>query len=86
MTRTMSSIRKSIPKIAPAGVIIAIPTVGVSVPVPATPGFSGASNAASSTDVPELPAPQPLPQPAQAPVYDWWAYGQSDGGAGGGGG
>jgi hypothetical protein len=96
MTWTMSFIRSSIPKIAVAGVLIAIPTAGVSVPVHATPGFGGAPNvlapygvhpaqppAAPSTDAPEPPPP---PSPVVAPVYDWWAYGQGDGGAGGGGG
>ena len=92
-----SADRSSITKIAVAGVLIAIPVAGVSVPAYATPGVGGASNtltpygvhpapppAAPSTDAPEPPSP--LPAPPQAPAYDWWSYGQGDGGAGGGGG
>ncbi len=97
MTRAMSSgVRSSITKIAVAGVLIAIPTAGVSVPAHATPGFGGTSNtlapygmhpaqppAAPSTDAPE-PPPQPQAQ-AQAPVVnDWWAYGTGADGGGGG--
>ncbi len=97
MIRAMSSgVRSSITKIAVAGVLIAIPTAGVSVPVHATPGFGGTSNTlapygmhpaqpptAPSTDAPE-PPPPPQPQ-AQAPVvYDWWAYGTGADGGGGG--
>ncbi len=96
MTRATSfGVRSNITKIAVAGVLIAIPAAGVSVPVVATPGFGGTSDAvalygvhppqAPSTDAPQPPAP--LPWPAQQSVdYDWWAYGQGDGGAGGGGG
>jgi hypothetical protein len=78
MTRQchLSGVRSSITKIAVAGVLIAIPTAGVSVPVHvhATPGFGGASNtlapyglhpaqppAAPSTDAPEPPPPPPPP-------------------------
>jgi len=89
-------VRSNITKIAVAGVLIAIPAAGVSVPVHATPGFGGTSNtlspygvhpaqapAAPSTDVPQ--PPPPVPWPAQTPVdYDWLAYGAGDGGAGGG--
>ena len=98
MTWAMSSgVRSSTTKIAVAGVLIAIPTAGVSVPVHATPGFGGTSNtlapygvhpaqppAAPSTDAPEPPPPPPAQPPVG--VYDWWSYGAGDGGAGGGGG
>jgi hypothetical protein len=97
MIWTMSSgVRSSIPKIAVAAALIAIP-VGVSVPAHATPAFGGAPNtlapagihpaqppAAPATDAPEPPAPPQVP--GQAPAYDWWSYAQGDGGAGGGGG
>jgi hypothetical protein len=92
-----SGVRSSIPKIAVAGVLFAVPMAGVSVPAHATPVFGGASNplapygvnpaqppAAPATDTPDPPAP--APQRAEVPVYDWWSYGQGDGGAGGGGG
>jgi hypothetical protein len=92
-----SGVRSSIPKIAVAGVLIAIPMAGVSVSAHATPVFSGASNtlapsglhpaqppAAPVTDAPQPPTPAPVP--AQAPADDWWAFGSGDGGAGGGGG
>jgi hypothetical protein len=102
MTWAMSSgVRSSITRIAVAGVLIAIPTAGVSVPVHATPGFGGTSNmpapygvhpaqppAAPSTDEPE-PTPPPPPS-TQPPVgagagYDW-GYGTDASGGGGGGG
>lgn len=99
MTWAMSfGVRSSIPKIAVAAVLIAIPTAGVSVPVHATLGFGGASNtlapyglhpaqppAAPSTDTPSPPPPPPPPAPAPRGGYDWWTYG-TDSGAGGGGG
>jgi hypothetical protein len=98
MTRTKPSGFNSITKMAVAGVLIAIPMAGVSVPVNATPGVSGTSNtlapngvhpaqppAAPSTDEPQPPAPAPAPYQSPAD-YDWWSYGTGDGGAGGGGG
>jgi hypothetical protein len=95
-----SGVRSSITKIAVAGVLIAIPMAGVSVPVHATPGFGGMSNtlapyglhpaqppAAPSTDAPQPPAPPPPPPPpAPRGGYDWWTYGTDSGGGGGGGG
>jgi hypothetical protein len=92
-----SGVRSGITKTALVGVLIAIPTAGVSVPADATPGFAGTSNtpapygvhpaqppAAPSTDAPEPPPPPPAP--AAVGDYDWWSYGAGDGGAGGGGG
>ena len=100
MTWAMSSrVRSSITKIAVAGVLIAIPTTGVSVPAYATPGFRGTSDplapygvhpaqppAVPSTDVPQPPRPPLVFAPAPVDASDSWAYGQGDGGAGGGGG
>ena len=92
---TSFGVRSGITKIAVAGVLIAIPAAGVSVPVHATPGFGGTSNplglygvhppqspATPSTNAP--PPPPPPPPPAQPPAYDSWAYGQAGGGGGGG--
>ncbi len=83
MKWTKQSVRKSIPTIAVAGVLIAIPFAGVSVPAYAT---EAPRPAAPPTDAPEPPPPPPLPaMPAQSSDYDWWTSGAGTGGGGGGG-
>jgi hypothetical protein len=86
--------RRSISKIAVAGVFIALPIAGVTVPAYAAPGIANAPAvlpaplpADPPTDAPAPPAPPPAPVTGREynANDDWWAYG-SDAGAGGGGG
>jgi hypothetical protein len=89
MTWAMSSgVRSNIRKIAVAGALIAIPTVAVSVPAYAAPGFGGTPNTPAVLPAPppaDPPTPQPPPPPppaqppAQPPVQqqqadDFWPY------------
>lgn len=82
-----SGVRDCMTKVAVAGVLMAIPTAGVSVPADATPGFAGTSNtlapygvhpaqppAPPSTDAPEPPAPTTevcTPEMREEDLYLW---------------
>jgi hypothetical protein len=89
MTWAMSSgIRSNIRKIAVAAVFIAVPTVVMSGPAYAAPGFGGAAPvvhpAPLPADPPPPPGPPPPPPPAAQPSHgeyyntndanDWWPY------------
>ena len=82
-----SGVRGSMTKVAVAGVLMAIPTAGVSVPADATPGFAGTSNTPAPYGVhpaqppapPSTDAPGPPPPPAEVctdemreeDIYEW---------------
>ena len=86
MSLTMPScVRSSVPKIAVAGALIAIPTLGIASNALAPSGIHPAPPlAAPAIDTPEPPAPAPMP--VQAPAdYDWSSYAGGTGGGGGGG-
>ena len=84
MSSTMPScVRSSVPKIAVAGALIAIPIFGIASNALAPSGIHPAPPlAAPATDTPEPPAPPAVQAPAD---YDWWSYAGGTGGGGGGG-
>ena len=82
-----SGVRGCATKVAVAGVLMAIPTAGVSVPADAMPGFAATSNtlapygvhpaqppAPPSTDAPGPPPPPPDPctdEMREEDIYEW---------------
>jgi hypothetical protein len=86
--------RRTITKIAVAGVFIALPVAGVTVPAFAAPGIANVP-AVLPAPLPADPPPTIAPPPPAPPqprgeelnaIEDWWAYGSDAGGGGGGGG
>jgi len=78
-----SGVRSILTKMTVATVLAAVPAVGLSIPVHATPTGSHPA-APPSTNSPQPPPPPP-PGPQSAPNSDW-NYGADSGGGGGGGG
>lgn len=88
MTWTTScGVRSNVRKIAVAAVLIAVPTVAVSVPAFAASGFGGTPDtqavlsAPPPADPPQPPPPPPpTAQPSNGEYYnpndsnDWWPY------------
>ena len=79
-----SGVRGIITKMTVATVLAAVPVVGLSIPVYATPIGSHPAAPPPSTNSPQPPPPPP-PGRQSAPNYDW-NYGADGGGGGGGGG
>jgi len=82
-TQGSSGVRSIVTKMTVAAVLAAVPAVGLSIPVHATPIGSHPA-APPSTNSPQPPPPPP-PGWQSAPNYDW-NYGADGGGGGGGGG
>ena len=73
-----SGVRGCMTRVAVAGLLVAMPTAGVSVPADATPGFAGTSNTLAPYGVhpaqppapPSTEAPEPPPPPADEVCTD----------------